>query len=66
MRKNILFIGKLFLSICLLGTVSCEMRDELRHRMPGNTDKEAIGGSCRKCSRQLCYPDRECEWRGCS
>ena len=44
MRKNILFISKLFLSICLLGTASCEMRDELRHRMPGNTDKEAIGG----------------------
>ena len=32
------------MGICLLGTVSCEMRDELRNRMPGKTDVEAVGG----------------------
>lgn len=44
MRKNRMFISRLFLGICLLGTVSCEMRDELRNRMPGKTDVEAVGG----------------------
>ena len=44
MKKNRMFISRLFLGICLLGTVSCEMRDELRNRMPGKTDVEAVGG----------------------
>lgn len=44
MRKNISFISKLLLSIFLLSIVSCEMRDELRNRIPGGTNEEAVGG----------------------
>lgn len=43
MKKFNIYIGTLLLGGLLLGTTACEMRDELRKRVPTGTDKEGVG-----------------------
>lgn len=43
MKKFNIYLVALLLGGLLLGTTACEMRDELRKRVPTGTDKEGVG-----------------------